>query len=209
MRMYEADASTSGSADVNTPPPNDENQTGQKSEESTQEKNFKALRETNNRLTKELEAIKAKELEAQKKKLEEEGKLQELLALANTEKSELQNQLTNISRQSQIQKELAKSGLSSSLADLILPSVLAQAKYQDDGSAVNLQDIIEGIKTTSPQLFAAQPAVPAGTSTGVGATQSGESSKPMTQEKALEILNSGNNSEILRLNKEIQAALNQ
>jgi hypothetical protein len=186
-------------------PSTQESQTTTEPKTTVQERNFEALRQKAEKLEKELEKSRKVREEEEKKKLEADGKLQELLDKERKEKEDLKSQYQNQARQSLLEKELARAGINNELVDMILPSVLNQVEF-DGEKPTNLESLLENLKTTKPSLFnesKPQP-IPAG-KVGAGVTNS--SSNVMTPEQALEMINRNDYFELQKYDKEIRQAL--
>lgn len=173
-------------------------------QQSDKDKNFEALRKAKEASDAELAKYKAKEAEAEKKKLAEEGKYQELIEKERKEKEELLTKYQSEKRQTILEKELAKSGINPELVDLAVSAVQNQVKFNDDNQPENLAEIVESLKTNKPSLFS-DPKVTTAGKIGAGVSTSGD--PKMTKEKALEIINSGDNRLYNSNLKAIQEAL--
>jgi hypothetical protein len=200
-QQAEGQGQTPPAGDGQTPNLNPSTQPAQ----SDADRNFAELRKQNEKLTKQLAEITNKQVEAEKAKLAEQGNLKELLDLEKAEKAKLLESITNINRQSAVQKELAKAGLSANIADLLLPSIISQVQFDDSGNSSNLQAVIENIKQSTPQLFAPLPATPAGSS-GVPATTN-PSGSGMTIDEATRIATDPNATEYYAKKAEVDKAL--
>jgi hypothetical protein len=173
---------------------------------TVQERNFEALRIKSEKLEKELAKANKLRDDEETKKLEADGKLQELLNKERKEKDDLLSKYQNQARSSQLERELQKSGINSELIDMILPSLQSKVEFSDDNRPTNFDQIINDLKTTKPSLFLDPKSqnVQAG-KVGAGITNNGETA--MTQEQALEILSRNNYDEIAKYDKEIKQAL--
>jgi hypothetical protein len=206
-RKFEANATTSGNS---TDPITDPTSQAQATEstpkvETDAERNFAAMRRQNEKLTKDLETYRKASEEAETLKLQSEKKWEDLYKLEQAKAKAIEDKLTAQNRQNQVQKDLAKAGLSSDLAELLLPSITSKLEYDEKGNATNLQTVIDGIKATSPQLFAAVPPQKMGSS-GVSATTNPGTG--MSVEEATRILQSPNVQDAIDNQAAIEQALN-
>jgi hypothetical protein len=203
-RKFEANATTSG----NTTDPNTDQTFQAQATESTQkvetdaERNFAAMRRQNEKLTKDLETYRKASEEAETLKLQSEKKWEDLYKLEQAKAKANEDKLTAQSRQNQIQKDLLKSGLSSDLAELLLPSITSKLEYDEKGNATNLQSVIDELPK---QLFAPLPPQKMGSS-GVSATTNPGTG--MSVEEATRILQSPNVQDAIDNQAAIEQALN-
>jgi hypothetical protein len=171
-RKFEANAATSGtSTDQNTDPISQAQATdpAQKAETDA-ERNFAAMRRQNEKLTKDLETYRKASEEAEKLKLEGEKKWEDLYKLEQAKVKTNEEKLIAQNRQNQVQKDLAKAGLSNDLTELLLPSINSKLEYDEKGNVTNLQAVIDELPK---QLFAPLSPAPLG-SMGVNQTKSVE-----------------------------------
>lgn len=194
--------SQSNQDDLNT-----QSQSNQQSEaKKTAEMQARELAKANKELQAKIKAYEDAQSQAEAKKLEEQGKFKELLEKERAEKTQLLETITKKEQNDLIQKSLQKAGVNPDFVDLLSPNLVSQIEFKD-GVAVNIDTIINDLKTNKPSLFS--DSITQAKNLGTNVTTNSNSSDDITLDRALEILEKNDAKEIQKYQKQIQKALNQ
>lgn len=197
---------TQGQGQANANQPVDNSDAGAvKTPDVNQADNFKALRQKAETAEKQAEEYKSKlaqyETKAEKDKeakLKEEGKYKELLEAKEKEISETKRNVA-------VKEALYNSQANPKYSAVIENIIKSNLQFTDTGN--NLEQVIIDAKATYPEFFSVEPAKPAG-NIGAGITNS-NSTGGMTLDRAMEIVNSGNNAEYMKYQKEISEVISK
>ena len=163
----------------------------------TAEIQARELAKANKELQAKIKAFEDSQAEIEAKKLEEQGKFKELLEKEKAEKAQLLEKITKKEQNDLIQKTLQKAGVNPDFIDLLSPTLLDNVD--------NLETVINDLKNNKPSLFS--DSITQAKNLGANVTTNPNNSDDITLDRALEILEKNDSTEIQKYQKQIQKAL--
>jgi hypothetical protein len=174
-----------------------------KPEVSDKDTNFANLRKKLNDTDKKLAETEAKLKAKEEKELEETGKFKELAEIKTKEAEEVKTKYLEKIKQTQIQSELLKSGVNPEYQDLFTQQ-FSTLKVNEEGEIEGLSEKLSEVKAKYPLMFSS---VQMAGNVGISASTTSNTST-ISKQKALEIIESGDNALYQKHQKDILQAIN-